>query len=185
MLKAIINLRHMHMHVTVKVSANSANVLIPEGKSWWAWSDEPFNFDSEYLQLFMTRITIKTLYITIACSLKSADYSDPLNDTCDTALDNSDGGSGGFTIYMYRFLNKTTPLLNPGSFIPESVEMKTFCPSLPCGCGIITYPDGLYYVMAIEYFNKRPVKVNFKVPWHIDCDPSYSNNSSIPSSSNS
>ncbi|RHZ77952.1 hypothetical protein Glove_168g249 [Diversispora epigaea] len=158
--------------VTVIVSANSATVLIPAGKTWWAWSDELSNIH--------------------AINLTSANDLNSLNDTCGSALNIPLSDSGSFSlafkIYMWKFVNKTTPLLNPESFVLGSTTMNSTC-NLPCESSAISYTSytgiDYYYVVAIKNFNTGSRKINFEVSWHIDCDPSNSNNSNssnIPSS---
>ncbi|CAG8586568.1 20_t:CDS:2 [Diversispora eburnea] len=149
------------------VSANSATVLIPVNKIWWAWSDE--------------------LSDSHNCSLTFAIDLDPLNDTCGSALNISlsDSASTGFRIYAWRFEEKTTPLLNPENFEIDSSFMRTYCSNLPCQTGSISSSSDYYYVLAIKNFNTGSQRINFTVPWHIDCDPNNANNSTssnIPSS---
>jgi hypothetical protein len=72
---------------------------------------------------------------------------------------------------MWRFENKTTPLLNPNIFGLESPTMVTEC-GLPCESGSVRSLTYYYFVLAIENFNAESMKIRFNVPWNIDCNSS-------------
>ncbi|CAG8618594.1 356_t:CDS:1 [Cetraspora pellucida] len=112
------------------------------------------------------------LYYILECKLTLADNSASLDDRCGSTLDISinDPYPGSnvtqFKIYVWAYKTKTSPT-SIGSNFPALVS---FCTNLPCNSANDSSSNQFYYVMAIKNFNSASTKVNFAVPWDIECN---------------
>ncbi|CAG8687296.1 20083_t:CDS:2 [Cetraspora pellucida] len=128
------------------------------------------------------------------CNLTLADNSASLDDKCgstqDISINDPYPGSNitQFKIYVWAYKTKTYPT-SIGNNFPALVS---FCTNLPCNSANDSSSNQFYYVMAIKNFNSASTKVNFAVPWDIECNntgpnppPTSPNTSDTPPKSNS